>query len=381
MTAGFPTKANWAAGDLLTASAMDDLAGTVNLVNPTSKGGIISASAANTPSLLSVGADGTTLVADSSTTTGLRYQGHIEAGKNFLINGAMDIWQRGTSANQNAFSADRWYGTTGSATATYARESTIVPTGAQYSMKWTHTTTSSTFINQAIETSNAVRLAGQTVTYSFKAATSSSVNVNPYLYYSTSTDVGVTGSWTQITATSISSVVVNGTSSFTTVYATYAVPSTAKSLMVGVGVAMTSSLSVYIGDTQLELGSVPTTFSRNGATLQGELAACQRYFWQAGGNAVYQGFGNGIAQSTTVAQILVKNPVSMRAVPTTHAISNLGLTDTVSTTAITASVIAQAGINENLFQFTVTAGLVLYRPYILNSNNTTNAYINVSAEL
>jgi len=33
MAVGFPTKANWAAGDVLTASALDDLAGTVNLLS------------------------------------------------------------------------------------------------------------------------------------------------------------------------------------------------------------------------------------------------------------------------------------------------------------------------------------------------------------
>ena len=31
MATGFPTKANWAAGDVLTASQMDDFAGTLNL--------------------------------------------------------------------------------------------------------------------------------------------------------------------------------------------------------------------------------------------------------------------------------------------------------------------------------------------------------------
>jgi hypothetical protein len=35
MAVGFPTKANWAAGDVLTASQMDDLAGTVNLLQNT----------------------------------------------------------------------------------------------------------------------------------------------------------------------------------------------------------------------------------------------------------------------------------------------------------------------------------------------------------
>ena len=35
MATGFPTKANWAAGDVLTASQMDDLAGTFNLLQNT----------------------------------------------------------------------------------------------------------------------------------------------------------------------------------------------------------------------------------------------------------------------------------------------------------------------------------------------------------
>ena len=46
---------------------------------------------------LPVGNNGETLLADSSTTTGLRWQGNYAAGKNKLINGDFQIWQRGTS--------------------------------------------------------------------------------------------------------------------------------------------------------------------------------------------------------------------------------------------------------------------------------------------
>ena len=53
------------------------------------KGDLIAASANDTPARLAVGNNGETLVADSSTSTGLRYQGTQSAGKNGVINGGI----------------------------------------------------------------------------------------------------------------------------------------------------------------------------------------------------------------------------------------------------------------------------------------------------
>jgi hypothetical protein len=75
MAVGFPTKANWAAGDVLTASAMDDLAGTVNLLNPLAKGGLVAGSGSNTTAVLTVGSNNALVTADSTQTTGLKYAG------------------------------------------------------------------------------------------------------------------------------------------------------------------------------------------------------------------------------------------------------------------------------------------------------------------
>ena len=55
-----------------------------------------------TQARVAVGNDGETLVADSSTSTGLRYQATNEAGKNCIINGGMDIFQRTSFSTNNA---------------------------------------------------------------------------------------------------------------------------------------------------------------------------------------------------------------------------------------------------------------------------------------
>jgi hypothetical protein len=73
MAVGLPAKTTYANGDVFSASDINDTNGTLNLLNPTDKGSIVSASAANTPSRLAVGNNGQTLVADSSTATGLAW--------------------------------------------------------------------------------------------------------------------------------------------------------------------------------------------------------------------------------------------------------------------------------------------------------------------
>jgi hypothetical protein len=73
MPAGFPVKQDYSTGDVLTAANMNDLASTLNYLDPTAKGDLFPASSGTALTRLAVGANGETLVADSSTSTGLTW--------------------------------------------------------------------------------------------------------------------------------------------------------------------------------------------------------------------------------------------------------------------------------------------------------------------
>jgi hypothetical protein len=73
MAVGFPAKTTYANGDVYSASDVNDLAGTLNLIKPSAKGDLFAGSAANTYTKLSVGTNGYALVADSTAATGLAW--------------------------------------------------------------------------------------------------------------------------------------------------------------------------------------------------------------------------------------------------------------------------------------------------------------------
>jgi len=198
-------------------------------------------------------------------------------GKNFIINGGMDVWQRGTSSSSSGgyYTADRWYQVSGSVT--YSQETSIVPTGFQYALKGTTSASVQVLYGQAIETAHAIRLAGQTVTLSYYGATSDSSSVYFRIDYATTVDQGISsGTWTIINTITKSATPTMPSSPQ---QATFAIPSNAKTLRVFIGNAgsQASGGTTTITGVQLEVGSVATPFSRAGGTLQGELALCQRY--------------------------------------------------------------------------------------------------------
>ena len=260
----------------------------------TAKGDLYTYSTAN--ARLAVGSNGDTLVADSASSTGLRWQGNFAAGKNKVINGDFNIWQRGSSGTFTSglgYAADRWWGIVsgGAPTCTMSRQ-TADNAAFVYALRFGRnsgqTGTGTLYLGQTLETADSKSLAGKTVTISFwaKAGANAPTTLNVGLYTGTGTDQSTNtlfngGGWT-------STVNANTTVTITTTSTRYSVQLTLGASISQVlfyfGYTSTGTAGanewVQIEGVQVEVGNVATAFQTATGTLQGELAACQRYYEQ-----------------------------------------------------------------------------------------------------
>jgi hypothetical protein len=313
------------------------------------------------------------------------------AGKNVVINGGFDIWQRGTSftitaGNTTTYTADRWtLYFNGNGTVT--QDTTLVNPGNRYGLRVTATaTTVSNVIYQVIETLNTLPMAGQTVTLSAYAAGTPGKAPLLGLDYSTIVDDVFIGTYTGLNPVAFTSISTSST--FQKMSYTFTIPSNAKTLRVVLqSAAMVNTEFITWSDAQLEIGRVATPFARAGGTIQGELAACQRYYYKRGGgplDGAYTPLANGSASLPTQGEFYFQFPVIMRVSPTSVDYSTLAVWDGITLTAINAAPTIPAGgtgVNGVRVYGPVASGLTQYRPYILLTNNSTSGYMAFSAEL
>ena len=340
------------------------------------------------PAKLAVGNNGETLVADSSASTGLRYNPTMAAGKNYCINGAFDIWQRGTTftnpSSAGIYTADRWT-VYFNGNGTVTQETSVKPDTSTYALKVTATASSAdNSVYQLIEQLNMEQFRGKTITLSVKVAGTATLAPAIALAYSTTADNSLTATNTAITASSETKPAINA-STFVTYISQFAVPTTAKTLRIQLGSGTMANTNVlYWAEAQIEIGSTATAFSRAGGTLAGELGACQRYYYRIAGNSAYSYTGYGSGYSSTVAFYVVPMKQTMRVEPTAIDYANIGTSDLINATiAFTALTIDSAGSGPDflLLQGTVASGITQYRPYYINNNNNAAGYIGFSSEL
>jgi hypothetical protein len=381
-------------------SAYDLAAGATTKATLTTKGDIYAASAASTPTRLGVGNDGETLVADSSTSTGLRYSAGNPIG-NPILNSSFQCWQRGITGTANSFAAgagynaDRWQNYY-PGTLTVSRQATGDTTNlpniqycARVQRNAGQTNTGGLSFGQTVETMNTIPFVAKTVTYSYYArkgadysATSNALAV--ICDTGTGTDQNVFTGFTGTTRPLNATITLTATWQRFTHTFTIANSATQMGFLFTETPTGTAGTNDYfeITGVQLDISSVALPFRTNQPTIATELAACQRYYFRSTPTTLYGWFGSGIALSTTQTHIGVPLPVSMRTTPSSVDFSLLSVSDSVTQTSVTSCAI-QGNIIDNQFGVvtaSVASGLTQYRPYYLQGFGS-GAYIGFGAEL
>jgi len=278
------------------------------------------------------------------------------AGKNFIINGGMEVNQRNVTSLAGSvaqYTIDRWYTSLNSSSGVFYQQAPWTPlAGFSQSVRFAVGGSNSTAINfsQSLETNNVVPLQGQTVTLSFYASVQGGdwgqLPFSVFLKYSTGTDANLYNSGTSITPTAVSNInastgLIANVNLWTRCTATFTVPSTATSLAVVFSIPASTGYTgseFNITGVQLEANPVATVFSRTGGTYQGELAECQRYC-VAYTNPAFFGMTNTYISSIYVSEVSITFPVPMRAAPTGTWSGTYSVSDgfTVNSTTLTAA--------------------------------------------
>jgi hypothetical protein len=341
--------------------------------------------------------------------------GQFSAGKNKALNGDFTINQRAfTSTTTNgAYGFDRFNlaGTDG--TTTYTAQ-TFTPGAApvagyesqNYARLVTTGQTLSSALSMLLQPIEDVRtFANQTVTVSFWAQAgtgtpkiavelkqnfgtggSPSADVNTY-----AGQVTLSTSWARYSVT-VANPSISGKTIGTAANSSYL----RLGLFVSAGSnfdSRTGSLGIQsntfnIWGVQVEAGSTATPFQTATGTLQGELAACQRYYYRLDSSGGAYGWTNaiGYAYNTSGIVIGLPLPVQMRVAPTSIDYSGMAVTNFSTDTVIgslTSISLNASRCTSNHLNVTIakTSAFTAAATFTLNKSNNTADYIGASAEL
>ena len=358
MAVGLPLKTTYANGDVYSASDVNDTNGTVNLVGQTQ---------------------------------------NFYAGKNKIINGDFGVWQRGTTftaIGSNAFGPDRYrIGFDGTGVRTVSQQTFTAGTApvagyeGRFFCRVNQTTagTGGTF-NLLVQPIEDVRtFAGQTVVLSFwaKADASRTITTNINQYFGSggspsgnvtnqSGNLSLTTSWTRFTYS-----VTLGSLSGKTIGT-----NNDSSLQVLFNLPLNTLSTIDIWGVQLEAGSTATAFQTATGTIQGELAACQRYYNRYTAPVAITPWVMGACTSGTQANFYFQLPVTMRTNPSVLDYSTIALAEFGGGLfTVTNAVIGYASNKTVTVTTTVSGGQVQGRPMQLLDNSSTSGFIGFSAEL
>jgi hypothetical protein len=248
-------------------------------------------------------------------------------------------------------------------------------------------TSAAAYLGQKIE--DVRTFAGQTVTVSFWAKAASGtpkVGINLVQNFGSggsaeviapTGSVTLTTSWARYTL-SVAIPSISGKTIGTSSYLFLLLWTSAGTDYAGYTNIGVQNATIDFWGVQMEVGTA-TAFQTATGTIQGELAACQRYYFrtQTGTNAGYFGVTVAGSATTTYANVIMKQ--TMRTTPTSVDFSGLKWQSINNSGNITAASISDATPENVLLVCTTTGATAGAMNYLSGQSNT--AYVGYSAEL
>lgn len=329
------------------------------------------------------------------------------AGKNKIINGDFTINQRGftSTTTTGTFMFDRFNASNLDGTCTYSAQTFTAGTAPVTGYEATNfirlVSTGQTAANAEMKLQHKIEsvrtLANQTATISFwaKASTGTpSVAVELLQNFGSGGSTSVTGigaaksaitsSWARYSFTasvpSISGKTL-GAGNFLSlnIYTSAGTDFNARTNSLGI-----QSVTIDLWGIQVEAAQTASNFQTATGTLQGELAACQRYYFRFAGGQTFSRYGTGYSSNTNTAFFNLPLPVSMRVSPTAVDYSTLILDNGFGTSAAVTAVTLTANCQSptvGSIGVNVASGLTADRNYQIENNGSTAGYIGFTAEL
>ena len=332
--------------------------------------------------------------------------GQYAAGKNKIINGDFKINQRSfTSSTTGTYGFDRWGTLQSDGTVTYSAQTFTAGTApvagyeaANYARLVTTGQTLTSAVARWYQAIEDVRtFAGQTVTVSFwaKAATGT-----PKMAFELNQSFGTGGSPSATVNNYVGQVTLS--TSWARYSLTYTVPSisgktvgttTPGALFLQMWVsagsdanARTGSLGIQsntfdLWGVQVEAGSTATPFQTATGTIQGELAACQRYYYRNTMNQNDFTLSNGV--TTTICQFPVNLKQTMRISPNAIESSGIGIYRILTGASVTGGTLTlhQAMQDQVVLRYTVGSATFVAGETQSVYGTASGSYIALSAEL
>jgi hypothetical protein len=329
--------------------------------------------------------------------------------RNVVINGAFDVWQRGTSFNPVSatsttglnYGADRWQflqATTSASAFTRQAITSTDPVGFNYYTRVqranTLTLTTAYTVQTSFESQNIQQFRGKYVTLSFWARAGANYSAaSSYLV----SDI-VTGTGTDNTTGNFTGNAVNTTTNnvLTTSWKRFSITTSAvlATTITQLGVRFvftpvgTAGAADYFDITGVQVEPASAPSDHEFRDFGEELRRCQRYYYRTGPySAGAQSYGAGYCSSTTNARISISFPVTLRTAPTAFEASGSSGTDfavanLAVTTLCTSQPTSYTSTNNTAVVNFITGATLTAGGGALGANNAVaTGYLGWSAEL